>query len=96
MSVDPDQNLDRSAARQVTLVDRAFYVAPLSLRQILAIADHVPKLSGSRQPERRAAAPMSSYSLVGRLHTACSPKSTNAPANPGYPGSATRPPLRPG
>ena len=46
MSLDPDQNLERGAARQVTLAGRAFYVAPLSLRQILAIADHVPKLSG--------------------------------------------------
>jgi len=46
VSLDPDQNLDRGAARSVRLAGREFYVAPLSLRQILAIADHVPKLSG--------------------------------------------------
>ncbi len=46
MSLEPDQNLDRAAARSVRLAGREFYVAPLSLRQILAIADHVPKLSG--------------------------------------------------
>ncbi len=46
MSLEPDQNLDRAAARGVRLAGREFYVAPLSLRQILAIADYVPKLSG--------------------------------------------------
>jgi hypothetical protein len=46
LSLEPDQNLDRGAARSVRLGGREFHVAPLSLRQILAIADHVPKLSG--------------------------------------------------
>jgi hypothetical protein len=46
LSLDADQNLDRAAARDVHLAGREFYVAPLSLRQILAIADYVPKLSG--------------------------------------------------
>jgi hypothetical protein len=46
LSLEPDQSLDRAAARSVRLAGREFYVAPLSLRQILAIADHVPKLSG--------------------------------------------------
>jgi hypothetical protein len=46
MSVDVDDKLELSTARKVTLAGRDFYVAPLSLRQILAIADHVPKLSG--------------------------------------------------
>lgn len=32
--------------RAVTLAGRDFTIAPLSLRQILAIADHVPKLAG--------------------------------------------------
>ena len=46
MSLEIDQSLDLSQARMVRLAGRDFYVAPLSLRQILAIADHVPKLSG--------------------------------------------------
>jgi len=46
MSLDFDPSIDLSAARVVRLAGRDFYVAPLSLRQILAIADHVPKLSG--------------------------------------------------
>lgn len=46
MSLDPDESIDLAAARLVRLAGRDFYVAPLSLRQILAIADHVPKLSG--------------------------------------------------
>jgi hypothetical protein len=46
MSLDVDDKFDRAAARSVRLAGREFYVAPLSLRQILAIADHVPKLSG--------------------------------------------------
>jgi hypothetical protein len=46
LSLEPEQNLDRAAARSVRLAGREFYVAPLSLRQILAIADYVPKLSG--------------------------------------------------
>ena len=33
----------------VRLAGRDFYVAPLSLRQILAIADYVPKLSAHRR-----------------------------------------------
>ena len=46
MSLEPDTNFDFSSARPVRLAGRDFYVAPLSLRQILAIADYVPKLSG--------------------------------------------------
>ncbi len=46
MSLERDESIDLSAARVVRLAGRDFYVAPLSLRQILAIADHVPKLSG--------------------------------------------------
>ena len=46
LSLEIDQSLDLSAARTVQLAGRDFYIAPLSLRQILAIADHVPKLSG--------------------------------------------------
>jgi hypothetical protein len=46
VSLEPDESIDLAAARTVRLAARDFYVAPLSLRQILAIADHVPKLSG--------------------------------------------------
>lgn len=45
MSFERDDNLDLSAARVVRLGGRDWTVAPLSLRQILAIADYVPKLS---------------------------------------------------
>ena len=46
MGLECDEKLDLSQARSVQLGGRQFHVAPLSLRQILAIADHVPKLSG--------------------------------------------------
>ncbi len=46
MTVDCDPSIDLSAARRVRLGGCDFHVAPLSLRQILAIADYVPKLSG--------------------------------------------------
>lgn len=46
MSLEINESLDLAAARMVRLAGRDFYIAPLSLRQILAIADHVPKLSG--------------------------------------------------
>ena len=46
MSLERDESIDLSAARVVRLAGRDFHVAPLSLRQILAIADYVPKLSG--------------------------------------------------
>ncbi len=46
MGLEIDESVDLSAARRVRLAGRDFHVAPLSLRQILAIADHVPKLSG--------------------------------------------------
>jgi hypothetical protein len=46
LSLDRDESIDLASARVVRLAGRDFYVAPLSLRQILAIADHVPKLSG--------------------------------------------------
>ncbi len=45
MSLEPDESLDLAAVRAVRLAGRDFYIAPLSLRQILAIADYVPKLS---------------------------------------------------
>jgi hypothetical protein len=46
VSIDRDQSIEHAAGRAVRLAGREFYIAPLSLRQILAIADHVPKLSG--------------------------------------------------
>ena len=46
MSFEINEAIDLSAARIVRLAGREFHVAPLSLRQILAIADYVPKLSG--------------------------------------------------
>ena len=46
MSFERDESLDLSQTRVVRLGGREFYVAPLSLRQILAIADYVPKLTG--------------------------------------------------
>jgi hypothetical protein len=46
VSLERDESIDLTTARPVRLGSRDFYVAPLSLRQILAIADHVPKLSG--------------------------------------------------
>lgn len=45
MSFEPDEKLDLAAARVVRLAGRDWFIAPLSLRQILAVADHVPKLS---------------------------------------------------
>jgi len=46
VTVEHDETIDLAAARPVRLAGRTFYIAPLSLRQILAIADYVPKLSG--------------------------------------------------
>jgi hypothetical protein len=46
VTVEFNQSLDLSAARSVRLAGQEFWIAPLSLRQILAIADYVPKLSG--------------------------------------------------
>lgn len=46
MSLEHDDSIDLAAARTVRLAGRDFFIAPLSLRQILGIADHVPKLSG--------------------------------------------------
>jgi hypothetical protein len=45
VSFDHDETIDLSAARTVRLGGRDWLIAPLSLRQILAIADFVPKLS---------------------------------------------------
>ena len=45
MSLEPDDKLDFTGARTVRLGGREWIVAPLSLRQVLAIADFVPKLS---------------------------------------------------
>lgn len=47
LSLDYDETIDHAAARAVRLGGREFFIAPLSLRQILAIADHVPKLSAA-------------------------------------------------
>jgi hypothetical protein len=41
-----DDSVDPTTARLVRLGGHDFHIAPLSLRQILAIADYVPKLSG--------------------------------------------------
>ncbi len=46
MTLERDESIDFATARLVQLAGRDFTVAPLSLRQILAIADYVPKLSG--------------------------------------------------
>jgi hypothetical protein len=46
VSLELDQSIELATARTVRLAGRDFHVAPLSLRQILAIADFVPKLSG--------------------------------------------------
>jgi hypothetical protein len=46
VSFERDQSIDPAATRSVRLGGHEFHVAPLSLRQILAIADYVPKLSG--------------------------------------------------
>lgn len=45
MSFERDESLDLSGARTVHLAGREWIVAPLSLRQILAVADFVPKLA---------------------------------------------------
>jgi hypothetical protein len=45
VSFELDEKIDLSGARDVRLGGRGWKVAPLSLRQILAIADYVPKLS---------------------------------------------------
>jgi len=45
LSLERDESIDPAAMRLVRLAGRDFVVAPLSLRQILAIADYVPKLS---------------------------------------------------
>jgi hypothetical protein len=45
VSLECDESIDLASARTVRLAGRDFYIAPLSLRQILAIADYVPKLS---------------------------------------------------
>ena len=46
MGLEKDERLDLKDARKVTLGGVEFFVAPLSLRQILAIADQVPKVIG--------------------------------------------------
>jgi hypothetical protein len=45
VTLEHDESIDLATARVARLAGRDFYVAPLSLRQILAIADYVPKLS---------------------------------------------------
>jgi hypothetical protein len=46
LSLDRDESIDLATCRPVRLAGHDLQVAPLSLRQILAIADYVPKLSG--------------------------------------------------
>jgi hypothetical protein len=46
VTLEHDDSIDIATTRTIRLAARDFYVAPLSLRQILAIADYVPKLSG--------------------------------------------------
>jgi hypothetical protein len=45
VSLERDETIDFTTARVVRLAGHDFHIAPLSLRQILAIADYVPKLS---------------------------------------------------
>jgi hypothetical protein len=45
MGLERDEKVDLAGARPVRLGGHEFQVAPLSLRQILAIADYVPKLA---------------------------------------------------
>jgi hypothetical protein len=45
LSLERDEAIDPTTARVVRLAGHDFHIAPLSLRQILAIADYVPKLS---------------------------------------------------
>ncbi len=45
LSLERDESIDLRA-RAVRLANRDFYVAPLSLRQVLAVADELPKLKG--------------------------------------------------
>lgn len=45
MSLERDEKTDVAAAQAVTLAGREFYVLPLTLRQIIAIADDIPKLA---------------------------------------------------
>jgi hypothetical protein len=46
MSLDLDANIDKARAKTITLAGQQFTVCPLPLRQVLAIADQVPKLRG--------------------------------------------------
>lgn len=46
MSVDVAENLDKSKAHKITLGGLDFYIAPMSLRNVLAVANVVPKLAG--------------------------------------------------
>jgi hypothetical protein len=53
MSLERDDAVDISEARTVKLGGREFFVPPLSLRQIIAIADHVPVVQKQlADPER--------------------------------------------
>jgi hypothetical protein len=45
LTLERDDSIDPATVRLVQLAGREFGVAPLSLRQILAVADYVPKLS---------------------------------------------------
>jgi hypothetical protein len=42
--LEPDANLDKSTAKTITLAGKEYFVAPLPLRQVLAMADLLPKL----------------------------------------------------
>lgn len=44
MSLERDESIDLNMARVVRLAGRDLYIAPLSLRDILAVADELPKV----------------------------------------------------
>lgn len=46
MSLERDESFDLAMACTVRLADRDFSIAPLSLRQVLAVADQLPKMVG--------------------------------------------------
>jgi hypothetical protein len=46
VSLERDESIDLATACTVRLADRDFSIAPLSLRQVLAVADQLPKMAG--------------------------------------------------
>jgi hypothetical protein len=53
MSLEIDPNLDKSQTKQIILAGKSYLVAPLPLRQVLALADLLPKLSGIKPENLR-------------------------------------------